>query len=208
MAIRFFTKLGHVLAKIGSALQFKRTPPIPTRLLTTDLEMKDLVLSDKAKKQIQELLEGVKKNRIKSPDTGTVFKPGFKCLLSGNDSKNKTLTATLLGKQTRRDVYRVDLSMVVSKYIGETEKNLARLFDKAEDKNWILFFDEADALFGKRTNVSDAHDRFSNREITYLLQRIENYPGLVILATNLKHESAQKSGVKWNTVLELNRADE
>src|SRR5699024_10733916 len=82
--------------------------------------------------------------------------------------------------------YRIDLSLTVSKYIGETEKNLARIFDWASDKQWILFFDEADALFGKRTEISSAHDRYANQEVSYLLQRMEDYPGMVILATNLK----------------------
>jgi SpoVK/Ycf46/Vps4 family AAA+-type ATPase len=89
-----------------------------------------------------------------------------------------------LGKHTGKDVYRIDLSRVVSKYIGETEKNLSRLFDKAENKNWVLFFDEADALFGKRTDIRDAHDKYANQEVAYLLQRVESYNGLVILATN------------------------
>jgi len=89
-----------------------------------------------------------------------------------------------LGKSMGKDVYRVDLSQTVSKYIGETEKNLAKLFDKAENKNWILFFDEADALFGKRTDIRDAHDKYANQEVAYLLQRIESYNGLVILASN------------------------
>ncbi|HUP12400.1 MAG TPA: ATP-binding protein, partial [Niastella sp.] len=79
-----------------------------------------------------------------------------------------------------------DLSMVVSKYIGETEKNLEMLFARAEDKGWILFFDEADAIFGKRTSVRDAHDKYANQEVSYLLQRIEDYNGLIILATNMK----------------------
>jgi len=96
------------------------------------------------------------------------------------------LTAGLLGKYTGKAVYRIDLSLMVSKYIGETEKNLSRLFEKATGKNWILFFDEADALFGKRTNVRDAHDKYANQEVAYLLQRIESHPGLVILASNFK----------------------
>ena len=83
-------------------------------------------------------------------------------------------------------MYRVDLSTVVSKYIGETEKNLAKLFNRAENKNWILFFDEADALFGKLTSVRDAHDKYAIQEVSFLLQRPENYSGLVILATNFK----------------------
>ena len=91
-----------------------------------------------------------------------------------------------MGKTTGLSVYRIDLSQVVSKYIGETEKNLANVFDQAENKNWILFFDEADALFGKRTSTKDAKDRYANQEIAYLLQRIEDFPGVVILATNMK----------------------
>jgi SpoVK/Ycf46/Vps4 family AAA+-type ATPase len=85
------------------------------------------------------------------------------------------------------DLYRIDLSAVVSKYIGETEKNLRRLFDAAEDGGAVLFFDEADALFGKRSEVKDSHDRYANIEINYLLQRIEGYRGLALLATNMKH---------------------
>ncbi|PWT98796.1 MAG: hypothetical protein C5B52_11690, partial [Bacteroidetes bacterium] len=98
----------------------------------------------------------------------------------------KTLTANVLGNETKKDVYKIDLSMVISKYIGETEKNLELLFARAEDKDWILFFDEADAIFGKRTNVRDAHDKYANQEVSYLLQRIEDFNGLVILATNMK----------------------
>src|SRR5690606_1665724 len=113
--------------------------------------------------------------------------PGFRVLFHGPPGTGKTLTASLLGKYTGKEVYKIDLSMVVSKFIGETEKNLANLFDKAENKDWILFFDEADALFGKRTNVRDAHDKYANQEVSFLLQRTETYAGLVILATNFKN---------------------
>jgi SpoVK/Ycf46/Vps4 family AAA+-type ATPase len=112
------------------------------------------------------------------------IKPGYRALFYGPPGTGKTLTATLLGKYTGKDVFRIDLSRVVSKYIGETEKNLSRLFDKSENKDWILFFDEADALFGKRTDIRDAHDKYANQEVAYLLQRVEGYSGLVILATN------------------------
>lgn len=118
---------------------------------------------------------------------GKYLKPGYRALFHGPSGTGKTLTASLLGKHTGRDVYRIDLSQVVSKFIGETEKNLARIFTKAEDRNWILFFDEADALFGKRTSVRDAHDRYANQEVSYLLQRIESFDGLVILASNLRN---------------------
>ncbi len=113
-------------------------------------------------------------------------KPGYRALFFGPPGTGKTLTAALLAKVTDRDVYRVDVSMVVSKYIGETEKNLSRLFDAASYKDWILFFDEADALFGKRTVTQSSNDRHANQLTGYLLQRIEDFPGTVILATNLK----------------------
>ena len=113
--------------------------------------------------------------------------PGHVSLFHGPPGTGKTLSACLIGQRCGREVHRVDLSLVVSKYIGETEKNLARLFDAAEREGWILFFDEADALFGKRTSVSDAHDRYANQEVSYLLQRIEAFDGVVILASNLRH---------------------
>jgi SpoVK/Ycf46/Vps4 family AAA+-type ATPase len=92
----------------------------------------------------------------------------------------------LLGQVTGHEVYRVDLSMIVSKYIGETEKNLARVFDTAERRRWILFFDEADALFGKRSTATTANDRHTNQEISYLLQCIKGFVGIIVLTSNLK----------------------
>ncbi|MFP4542075.1 MAG: ATP-binding protein, partial [Opitutales bacterium] len=96
----------------------------------------------------------------------------------------KTLAAEVLARELRLDLYRIDLSQVVSKYIGETEKNLARVFDAAEAGGAVLLFDEADALFGKRSEVKDSHDRYANIEVSYLLQRMENYRGLALLTTN------------------------
>jgi SpoVK/Ycf46/Vps4 family AAA+-type ATPase len=114
------------------------------------------------------------------------LKPGYRALFYGPPGTGKTLTACLIGKQARQPVYRIDLSKVVSKWIGETEKNLAALFDRAEQGGMILFFDEADSLFGKRTETRTANDRSANQQIAYLLQRIEDFPGLVILASNLR----------------------
>jgi len=111
---------------------------------------------------------------------------GISALFAGESGTGKTLAAEVIAHELRLDLYRIDLSSVVSKYIGETEKNLRRLFDAAEDGGAILFFDEADALFGKRSEVKDAHDRYANIEINYLLQRMEAYRGLAILATNMK----------------------
>jgi hypothetical protein len=111
---------------------------------------------------------------------------GLKVLFAGESGTGKTMAAQVLAAELGLDLFRVDLSTVVSKYIGETEKNLERIFTAADGSNAILFFDEADALFGKRSEVSDSHDRYSNIEVAYLLQRIEVYPGGVILATNFK----------------------
>src|SRR6185369_16669411 len=111
---------------------------------------------------------------------------GISALFAGDSGTGKTMAAEGIANQLQLDLYRIDLSAVVSKYIGETEKNLRRLFDAAENGGAILFFDEADALFGKRSEVKDSHDRYANIEINYLLQRIEAYRGLAILATNMK----------------------
>lgn len=112
---------------------------------------------------------------------------GINALCAGESGTGKTMAAEVLANHLQLNLYRIDLSAVVSKYIGETEKNLRRLFDAAEDGGAILFFDEADALFGKRSEVKDSHDRYANIEINYLLQRIETYRGLAILATNMKN---------------------
>jgi SpoVK/Ycf46/Vps4 family AAA+-type ATPase len=122
-------------------------------------------------------------------------------LFIGAPGTGKKTLASLIGLQSGAAVYRIDLSMVVSKYIGETEKNLSKVFDAAEHKNWILFFDEADALFGKRSDVRDSHDRYANQEVAYLLQRIENYNGLVILATNKKNNIDEAFTRRFQTVI-------
>ncbi len=111
---------------------------------------------------------------------------GICALFAGPSGTGKTMAAEVLARELRLDLYRIDLATVVSKYIGETEKNLRRVFDAAEDGGAILFFDEADALFGKRSDVKDSHDRYANIEVSYLLQRMESYRGLSVLATNMR----------------------
>jgi hypothetical protein len=111
---------------------------------------------------------------------------GITALFAGPSGTGKTMAAEVLANELRLDLFRIDLSSVVSKYIGETEKNLRRVFDAAEDGGAILLFDEADALFGKRSEVKDSHDRYANIEVSYLLQRMEDYKGLAILTTNMK----------------------
>ncbi|MES2004845.1 MAG: ATP-binding protein [Bacteroidota bacterium] len=160
----------------------------PAKRITTQLDWEDLVLDHGTMDEVLETRDWIEYGDILLNDWGMSkkIKPGFRTLFYGPPGTGKTLTATLLGKSAGLDVYRIDLSMVVSKFIGETEKNLANIFDQAQNKNWILFFDEADALFGKRTQTSSSNDRHANQEVSYLLQRIEDFPGIVILATNLK----------------------
>ncbi len=176
------------LLTLGKVSKPRFSTDFPAEYITTGLEWDDLVLAPATLRQIREIESWVRHQQTFFETWGMnrKVKPGYRVLFHGPPGTGKTLTATLLGKYTGRDVFKIDLSMVVSKYIGETEKNLARLFDKAQNKNWILFFDEADALFGKRTNIRDAHDKYANQEVSYLLQRIETYPGLTILASNFK----------------------
>lgn len=175
---------------LGHATRPRLSVGFPAQRITTLMSWNDLVLPDATMAQIRELETWVRHGETLLFGEWAMackFKEGYRALFHGPPGTGKTLTATLLGASTGRDVYRIDLSMVVSKFIGETEKNLSSLFDKAETKDWILFFDEADALFGKRTNVRDAHDRYANQEVAYLLQRVEGYRGLVILASNFKN---------------------
>ncbi|HET6253620.1 MAG TPA: ATP-binding protein [Puia sp.] len=160
----------------------------PARRIHTELDWSELVLESETMVGVEEIRDWLDYGDVLLQDWGMArkLKPGFRALFHGPPGTGKTFTATLLGKSSGRDVYRIDLSMVVSKYIGETEKNLSKVFDQAEKKNWILFFDEADALFGKRTQTSSANDRYANQEVSYLLQRMEDFPGVVILATNLR----------------------
>ncbi len=177
------------LVMLGKVARPPLSIEFPAKRITTEMDWEDLVLPAATLGQIEELKSWVNHGDTLLHDWGMKKKirPGYRALFTGPPGTGKTLTATLLGKYTKRDVYRIDLAMIVSKFIGETEKNLASLFDKAENKDWILFFDEADALFGKRTSVRDAHDRYANQEIAYLLQRVEDYAGLVILASNFKN---------------------
>ncbi len=160
----------------------------PAKLITTPLEWEDMVLDYNTDNELSQINTWITSHKVIMEEWGLkrILKSGYRALFYGPPGTGKTLAATLLGKRNGMDVYRIDLSMVVSKYIGETEKNLAKIFDLAEHRDWILFFDEADALFGKRTSTNSSNDRHANQEVAYLLQRIEDFAGTVILATNLR----------------------
>ncbi len=157
--------------------------------LETDFTFDDIVLPEGNLRQLKSIISHYKYH------FEVFYRWGFKekvtnqsisALFTGAPGTGKTMAVSILGNEIGLDVYRIDLSKIVSKYIGETEKNLSRIFDSAENSGVILFFDEADAVFGKRTEIKDAHDRYANIEISYLLQRIEDYKGIVILATNFR----------------------
>jgi ATPase family associated with various cellular activities (AAA) len=161
----------------------------PAKLIESPLGWDDLVLAPEVMDEVNQVCAWMSQGQRLMQDWGLAraLKPGYRALFHGPPGTGKTLTATLIGQAARVDVYRIDLSMVVSKYIGETEKNLARVFDQAQSRRWVLFFDEADALFGKRnSNSQSANDQHANQEIAYLLQRVEDFPGTVILASNLR----------------------
>ena len=150
----------------------------------------DLVLPPQQKRQLRELAAQVRQRTKVYSTWGYAEKSrrglAINALFAGPSGTGKTLAAEILANELNLDLYRIDLSAVVSKYIGETEKNLARIFDAAEGSGAVLLFDEADALFGKRSEVKDSHDRYANIEVGYLLQKMEAYRGLAILTTNMK----------------------
>lgn len=182
----------------------------PAKLITTPLEWEDMVLDYDTSEALEEINTWIRHRHTIMEDWGLkrILKEGYRALFYGPPGTGKTLAATLLGKKNKMDVYRVDLSMIVSKYIGETEKNLAKVFDLAENRDWILFFDEADALFGKRTSTNTSNDRHANQEVAYLLQRIEDFPGTVILATNLKSNIDEAFSRRFQSIIYFPMPDE
>ncbi len=172
---------------MGSRSQSPTTGlPLPNDFQTV-LEWEDAVYAKETSSKLADVLDWLNYGgALNEASSGHLANcQGFTVLFHGPPGTGKTIAASLLGKSTELPVYRIDLSLMVSKWIGETEKNLSLIFEKAKENRWIIFFDEADALFGKRVTTTNANDRFANQGVSYLLQRIEFHPGLVILATNL-----------------------
>jgi len=181
----------------------------PARLLTTPYNWDDLVLPNNVKAQLNDIHLWSRHQQVLR-ETWQMDKhlpASYKMLFYGPSGTGKTLTAALIGKQLNQPVYRIDLSQIVSKYIGETEQNLAELFQVAQQQAWILFFDEADALFGQRTQVNNANDRHANMQTGYLLQQIESCSNLVILATNLKNHIDPAFSRRFQSVIQFSLPD-
>lgn len=168
--------------------------------MATQKHWADMVLNPSTLEQIDQLRDWLKQHKELS-HTKNKLQDGYRALFYGSAGTGKSLTATILANELGMEVYKIDLSKVISKYIGETEKNLNLFFDQAEKNGWILFFDEADALFGKRTDVKDSHDRYANQEINYLLQKIENFNGLTILASNTKSNVDSPFTRRFQTII-------
>jgi hypothetical protein len=182
------------------------------RRLVTSQTWDDLVLPAATLRQVRELAQAIRHRNTVYDDWGFGRKhpgvEGLKILFAGGSGTGKTMTAGVIGNHLGLDVFRIDLSGVVSKYIGETEKNLDRVFAAARGSQSILFFDEADALFGKRSEVQDAHDRYANIEVAYLLQKFEDHNGPVILATNLRRNIDDAFSRRLHCVVEFPAPDE
>jgi len=182
--------------------------------IPTGFKWDDLVLPRDTLEAVREVVRFARYRPFLLEDWGFAAKlpygRGISAILAGPPGTGKTMVAQLLAKELGFDLYRIDLSQIVNKYIGETEKNLARVFDEAETSHAVLFFDEADSLFAKRTNVTSSNDRYANLEVNYLLQRMETYEGVTLLATNLEQglDEAFKRRVRFSIQFELPEADE
>ncbi len=175
----------------------------------TNLILNDLVLDQEIENCVEEIKhwQYFNENSNSNSPFFSRVKPGMKMLFYGKSGTGKTQTAAIIANDLGKKIYRIDLSQIVSKYIGETEKNLSKIFEVAEHKGWILFFDEGDALFAKRTAVSSANDRYANQEVAYLLQRIEDYSGIIIISTNLKENIDAAFLRRFNNIVEFPMPD-
>ena len=180
--------------------------------VSTGHAWEDLVLPTATRKRVREITAAITSRHVVYSQWGFEQRiasgRGLKVLFAGSSGTGKTMTASVMAKEGGLDLYKIDLAGVVSKYIGETEKNLERIFLAAHSSNAILFFDEADALFGKRSEVKDAHDRYANIEVAYLLQRMEEHDGVVILATNLSKNIDEAFSRRMHYVVEFPIPDE
>ena len=183
-----------------------------THLVSARYGWQDIILPQDQKEQLKEICNQIKYRQTVYKDWGFGHKltrgKGVNAIFSGPSGTGKTMAAEIMGNEVGIDVYKIDLSAIVSKYIGETEKNLDRIFREGMTANAIIFFDEADSLFGKRSEVHDSHDRYANIEVSYLLQKMDDYDGLIILATNFRKNMDDAFTRRMHFVLEFPMPEE
>jgi len=193
-------------------LQSSRKLAALARKITPHYTWDDIVLPPDQLAQLEEICNHAKYRRLVYDEWGFDRKlslgKGLNMLFTGPPGTGKTMAAEVIARELQLDLYKIDLSQIVSKYIGETEKNLDRVFTVAQSSNAILFFDEADALFGKRSEVKDAHDRYANIEVGYLLQKMEEYDGITMLATNLRQHMDEAFVRRMHFIVEFPFPDE
>jgi SpoVK/Ycf46/Vps4 family AAA+-type ATPase len=199
---------------LHAACRAQATPKLGAlaRKIIPQYSWDDIVLPDDQLGQLQEMRQQAMYRSVVYGQWGferTLSRgKGLNALFSGPPGTGKTMAAEVIARDLRLDLYQIDLSQVVSKYIGETEKNLGQIFREAQSSKAILFFDEADALFGKRSEVKDAHDRYANIEVGYLLQKMEEYEGVAILATNLRQHLDEAFVRRMQFIVEFPFPDE
>ena len=188
----------------GEEYHYSYQADFPALLYSTNETWEDLYLNDRETMDLLEVKSWLKNYSILTKNSllGKSHK-GYKALFFGPSGTGKTISVGLLGKEVEMPVYRIDLSQLISKWVGETEKNLKRIFDLATNKNWILFFDEGDAIFGKRSDNGGTNDRHGNQEISYLLQRMEEHEGIIFLCTNKQHNMDDAFRRRFNSRVEF-----
>ena len=178
----------------------------PVKQITTEKTWEDLKLREEIHSRVHDMINWVKNNPLKPEDPNKPKPTGCRALFYGPPKSGKKTTAAFIAKETGRDIYKIDLSQLTSKYIGDTEKNLEIIFARAEEKGWILYFDEADELFGKKENGKkdkDDDDKYSGMEMSYLLNNIWHYPGLVIVVAKKKKKIDEKYLAKFDSMLDF-----
>jgi AAA+ superfamily predicted ATPase len=197
---------------IACRQQFRETLNTLSHRIVPKYKWEDIVLPKDQMEQLRDIFNYMKHYNTVYGDWGfgrrISLGKGLNVLFAGPSGTGKTMAAEILAGELKLDLYKIDLSSIVSKYIGETEKNLDRIFREGQTSNAILFFDEADALFGKRSEVRDSHDRYANVEVAYLLQRMEEYDGVVILATNMRKNMDESFARRLHFALEFPMPEE
>lgn len=193
----------------GESYEPEMSPDFPAHRLATDQSWQDLVVPMDTHIKIQELLEWIQYyDKLMLHEDFAKERKGYRCLIVGEPGTGKTMLGRLLSRETDRPVYRLSLDKIVSKYVGETTKNIAKVFRVARNRDWILFCDEGDALFSKRsTKVSSAQDTFVNQDIAYLLQEIEDYPGIILVATNYSANLDKAFMRRFDTRIDFRKPD-
>ncbi len=194
----------------GKDFEPQYSPEFPAHKLSTRQNWDDLILPWSARTAVNDLTLWIKHfaDLVKNPVFGKE-RSGYKCLFYGEPGTGKTMTVKLLTLETERPIYRINLEKLVSKYVGETSKNIAQIFTYARNRDWILFFDEGDALFSRRSgNNQSAQDTYVNQDVAYLLQQVEEYPGIVIVATNNLGNMDKAFFRRFDTIIHFAEPDE